>query len=158
MIRTNIPGFGELTLDCLALDFNGTLAVDGRVLPGAYPRLEQLAESLQVVVATADTFGTAQHSLRDLPLKMHVLERGQGSEAEQKLAFLQGLNPGRTAFVGNGRNDCLALEKAALGICVMQAEGACIQAVQAADILVPDISAALDLLLRPARLTATLRS
>ncbi|KAA3658736.1 MAG: ATPase P, partial [Chloroflexi bacterium] len=33
MIEVNIPDFGQLALDYLVLDFNGTLAVDGRLLP-----------------------------------------------------------------------------------------------------------------------------
>jgi soluble P-type ATPase len=50
------------------------------------------------------------------------------------------------------------LQVAGLGIAVAQSEGAAGQAVFAADVLVPDILAALDLLAHPLRLVATLRS
>ena len=60
--------------------------------------------------------------------------------------------------VGNGRNDRLMLQEAALGIAVLQAEGAAVEALLAADLVAPDILAALDLLLVPGALTATLRS
>jgi soluble P-type ATPase len=60
--------------------------------------------------------------------------------------------------VGNGRNDVLLLEKAALGICVVQLEGAAVISMQAADMVCVDINDALDLLLRSHRMTATLRN
>jgi soluble P-type ATPase len=34
MIALDIPGFGALRLEHLAVDFNGTLAIDGKLLPG----------------------------------------------------------------------------------------------------------------------------
>ena len=34
MIDISIPGFGPLRLECLVLDYNGTLACDGELLPG----------------------------------------------------------------------------------------------------------------------------
>ena len=47
---------------------------------------------------------------------------------------------------------------AALGIVVVQREGASVQALMAADVVVPDIRTALDLLAYPQRLVATLRA
>lgn len=58
----------------------------------------------------------------------------------------------------NGRNDHRMLEAAALGVAVLQGEGASVEALMAADVVVPDILAALNLLLLPQRLIATLRS
>lgn len=59
--------------------------------------------------------------------------------------------------VGNGANDARMLERAALGIAVLGPEGLALSCLQAADVVVPDILAALDLLLFPRRLVATLR-
>jgi soluble P-type ATPase len=50
------------------------------------------------------------------------------------------------------------LRAAAIGVAVLQAEGTAAAALQAADLVVPDINAALDLLLDPQRLIATLRT
>ena len=47
---------------------------------------------------------------------------------------------------------------AALGIGVVGFEGAAVDALQASDIVAPGIQSALDLLLNPLRLVATLRS
>jgi soluble P-type ATPase len=49
------------------------------------------------------------------------------------------------------------MDAAELGIAVAQAEGAAAQTLQAADLVVRDIADALDLLLHPQRLVATLR-
>ena len=51
----------------LYLDFNGTLAKDGRLRPGVAARLRKLAKRLKITVVTSDTFGTARRILRRLP-------------------------------------------------------------------------------------------
>lgn len=50
------------------------------------------------------------------------------------------------------------LDAAALGIAVLLQEGAAVQSLMVADIVCKEISLALDLLIHPLRLTATLRS
>ena len=50
------------------------------------------------------------------------------------------------------------LSKASLGIAVILAEGASTVSLKAADIVCSDIVSALELLMHPLRLTATLRS
>jgi len=59
--------------------------------------------------------------------------------------------------IGNGANDVLMLKQSAIGICVIGKEGASSEAVQHSDIVVYDINDALDLLLNPKRIIATLR-
>jgi soluble P-type ATPase len=59
MIEIDIPGFGELSLEHLVLDYNGTLAIDGYPVPGIEFRLQALSERLKLHVVTADTFGSA---------------------------------------------------------------------------------------------------
>jgi len=54
-------------------------------------------------------------------------------------------------------NDAGMLRAAGLGICVLSPEGTAGEAAQAADVLTPDIAAALALLHNPRRLVATLR-
>jgi soluble P-type ATPase len=74
-----------------------------------------------------------------------------------KAAYVRGLDPVSTACIGNGRNDRLMLRIAGLGIAVIQGEGAALETVREADIVVRDVRDALDLLLNPLRLVATLR-
>jgi len=50
------------------------------------------------------------------------------------------------------------LKAGALGICIMEAEGTSVQALQAADIVCRSAVEAINLLLHPKRLVATLRT
>jgi P-type E1-E2 ATPase len=147
-----IPGRAALELDHLLLDFTGTLSLDGALLPGVAERIEALAETLRVTVLTADTFGTARQALAGLPLEVRLIATGA-----DKLAFIEALGAGRVVAAGNGHNDAAMVSRAALGIAVIGPEGAAAELVGAADVVVTDILAALDLLLYPLRLAATLR-
>jgi soluble P-type ATPase len=155
MLDIRIPGRGAQSYRYLVLDLNGTLALDGALLPGVADRLRALSGLFGIQVITADTFGKAADSLRDLPLELMVLDaRARG---EVKAAAVEKLGGSRTIAVGNGSNDGAMLKEAALGIAVNGPEGCAREALLAADILAPDIRAALDLLLEPERLVATLR-
>jgi soluble P-type ATPase len=156
MIEISIPDFGELQLEHLVLDYNGTLAVDGRLLFGVRERLERLARQLTIHVITADTFGKAADYLAGMPCQLDILPPGRQDEAKRD--FVQELGVERCVCVGNGRNDRLMLQEAALGIAVLQEEGAATATLMAADIVSPDIQSALELLMQPLRLIATLRS
>ncbi|MGE4291039.1 MAG: HAD family hydrolase [Desulfovibrio sp.] len=155
MPDVDIPGFGRLRLEHLVLDFNGTLALDGALLPGVAEALCALAQRLTLHVVTADTHGGCAQALAGLPVRLTVLP--PGAEDEAKRNVLRGLGAAGCAAVGNGRNDALMLAEAGLGVAVVQGECACTEAVLAADMLAPDILSALELLLRPTRLVAGLR-
>ena len=155
MIEIAIPGSETLRLDHLVADFNGTLAVDGALLPGVADALRSLANRLTIHVVTADTFGRAHDALADLPIKLVILPPGQQDAA--KLHYAEGLGVQRCVGIGNGSNDRLLIAAAALGIAIVQGEGAAVQTLVSADVVVPDIGAALGLLLHPARVVATLR-
>ncbi len=156
MITIDIPGDDRLDLEHLVLDYNGTLACDGRLIDGVGKRLEKLAASLRVHVLTADSFGSAYEELDGYPCEVFVLPSTHQDRG--KLAYIRDLGLTSTVCVGNGRNDHLMLREARLGIAVCQQEGAAISTIQSADILCPDILSALDLLLQPVRLIATLRT
>lgn len=151
-----VPGWTTLRLEHLVLDFNGTLAVDGVLLPGVAEALPHLASRLDIHVVTADTFGTAREALAGLPVRLVVLTSGQKHD-EAKRRQVEQLGADRCVAIGNGRNDRLLLAAAALGIAVVQQEGAAVPTLLAADVVAPDIVSALGLLLHPSRLVATLR-
>jgi len=60
--------------------------------------------------------------------------------------------------IGNGVNDARMLRAAALGIAALGREGLATAALQAADVVVASIEDALDLVLQPERMAATLRA
>ena len=155
MIEIEVPGYRKLALQHLVLDYNGTLACHGTLLPGVRERLGVLADHLTVHVLTADTFGTARTGLGGVACELTILP--SAGQAEAKVAFVRGLGAEGAACIGNGMNDRLMLEASALGIAVIQEEGAASQTLLAAQVVCRDIRDALDLLLIPLRLAATLR-
>ncbi len=156
MLSIQVPGFGPLTLEHLVLDYNGTLAVDGVLLPGVNDTLNNLSDQLVIHVVTADTFGKAADGLDGVNCRLTVLEAG--SQDQAKVNFVNRLGADRTASIGNGRNDALMLGASALSVAVILGEGASMMSLNAADIVCTDIVSALELLMHPLRLTATLRS
>jgi P-type E1-E2 ATPase len=155
MLCIEIPGSTRLALEHLVLDYNGTLALDGTLLPGVGSALRDLSEQLAVHVITADTFGNVAQELQGLPLTLSVVPAEK--QDEHKKNYVEVLGANRCACIGNGRNDCLMLSCAAVGIAVMQQECAAAAALRCADIISPDIISALGLLQKPLRMVATLR-
>jgi soluble P-type ATPase len=155
MINIDIPGSGTLKLEHFVTDFSGTLSEDGIVLPGVREKLQALSEQLDIHVLTSDTFGMAKEELSGLNCRVHVLE-GEGHTA-QKEKYVLSLGAEKVAAAGNGNNDVLMLRAAAVGIAVCLKEGCSVKALEASRILVHSPIDAIDLLLFPRRLTATLR-
>jgi soluble P-type ATPase len=156
MVAVAIPGFKDLQLKYLILDYNGTLACQGELLAGVREKLEALAPKLEIHILTADTFGTAKGQVAQLPVRLSVI--GLGDQAQAKREYVGRLGCEHAVAIGNGRNDRVMLQDAALGIAVLEGEGAAVEALTAADVVAPGILAALDLLLAPDCLKATLRS
>ncbi|HDS16312.1 MAG TPA: ATPase P [Proteobacteria bacterium] len=156
-LALDIPGGIRLELQGLLCDMNGTLTVDGRLDASVAVGLRQLAERLNLYIMTADTFGTAALTFAELPVKLIAMPAGVPG-AVAKRDFLRTLGVATHAVLGNGYNDHLMLAEAAIGICVLGREGAHRLALTAADLLVPDPGAALELFLHPRRLLAGLRN
>lgn len=155
MIEIEIPGRKSLQLENLVLDLNGTIAVDGEIDIQLIDRLKELAKSLKLYIITAGTHGKLSQLKDTLGIDIHKIEPAK--EAEQKQTLIRDLGVDKTVAIGNGANDKLMLKDAAIGIAVMGAEGASIDTILSGDLMVKDAKDALDLLLKPKRLIATLR-
>lgn len=156
MIQINIPGYRQLDLEHLVLDFNGTIALDGIPLKNTFEILKILAEKLTIHVVTADTFGSVAGNLKDYPCKIKILS--EADQHLQKRAYVEKLGTTRVAAIGNGRNDREMLKVSALGIAVINEEGMGMEALLSADIVCRSVLEALELFIYPKRLVATLRS
>jgi P-type E1-E2 ATPase len=152
VLVVRIPEGPTLEIEHLVLDVNGTLTDRGELIDGVSRRLGQLRETLRLHLVSGDTFGTLEQVAQGLDLKPQRVTRGV-----EKAEIVRGLGAERCAVIGNGTNDVPALEVAALGIAVLGPEGASGAAVAAADIVCRSIEEALDLLLEPRALAATLR-
>lgn len=155
MLQVEIPGHDSLLIQHLLLDFNGSIAFDGKLIDGVQEALTCLAKDVEIHVITADTFGDASEQLEALPVKLTIIAGSNQDEAKQ--GYLSTLGNEMTVAIGNGRNDCLMLQDAAVGIAVIQGEGGAVASLQSADIICTNIVNALGLLLHPKRLIATLR-
>lgn len=155
MIEINIPGKGTLRIEHLVTDVNGTLAVDGLLMDGIARQILALRDRLEIHMLTANTHGKQAEINRQLDLEAHIIESGR--EAEQKADFVRKLGADTVVAIGQGANDANMLKAAGVGIAVMSAEGLAVETLNAADLLMPDTSAALALLEKPVRLIASLR-
>jgi soluble P-type ATPase len=159
MITVTIPGGETLKLEYLVLDYNGTLALDGFLIPGVADLLTKLSENLKIHVITADTFCLAAQGLEGLPVELKVLSpKEQQDQAIEKLVYVNLLGADNVFAIGNGLNDNLMVSASALGIAIIGPEGASKTTIMGADIICPDIKTALSLLLNPLRIVATLRN
>jgi soluble P-type ATPase len=132
-IEIHIAGWGNMEIENIALDL----------------------KTVKVYVLTADTQGTASEEISDM--EAELLKVSEEDSAEVKLRVLKSFAPEKTVVIGNGNNDHLTLREIALGIAVLGDEGMSVSTMKHADILVKNISDAIDLFLKPKRLIATLR-
>jgi soluble P-type ATPase len=118
-------------------------------------RLRQLAKRITICVVTGDTTGTARESVAGLPLSLEIVAGER--QAEAKLEFASQFKREAIVAIGNGRNDRDLIASAGLSICIIGEEGCSPETLLNADVVCADIHDALDLLLTPRRLVATLR-
>lgn len=154
MIEIHIPGRDTLRIDHLVLDFNGTIAADGKLIEGVQERLQALLPLVDIHVLTADTYGTAQAQCGLIGLTVETFPRD--GAAKYKKAAVERLSG--VCAIGNGYNDVPMFDRAELAVAVVEREGMCASLLLHADVLVNSITDALELLLKPDRLRATLRS
>jgi len=150
-----IPNYRTLELTHLVLDYNGTLAKDGRLIEENKALLKTLSRHYTIHVITSDTFGTVQAEVKGLDVTLKVLQ--SDDHTAEKAAYVQTLQAEHCIAIGNGNNDRFMLQRAALGIALIGDEGCSTQTLIQSDIACKDICDALELLHYPKRLIATLR-
>jgi len=155
VIELNIPGRNPLRLQHLVMDVNGTLAVDGQLIEGIAKRIALLRDRFTIHLLTADPHG--RQAVIDQQLNLTAVRIHPGSDAEQKAEYVRKLGAENVAAIGQGANDAAMLKEAALGICVMSQEGAATETLLSADLIMPNVTAALELLDKPLRIVASLR-
>lgn len=154
-MRIDIPGWGNIDIENIVIDMNGTVATDGSVPLDVKEKINSLSGQAKIYILTADTQGTANKEISGMNAELIKIA---GEDSKQgKLDFLKTLDLEMTVAIGNGSNDQLILKEAALGIAVLGNEGVSVSAIKSADIVAKNVQQALDLLLKSKRLIATLR-
>jgi P-type E1-E2 ATPase len=151
-----IPGFGELRIKYFVMDYNGTLAIDGKLSDETKVLLNKLSEKIEIHIITADTFGMAKKGLKGVKCKLTILS-GE-NQAEKKGEYIKKLGKEFTIAFGNGRNDRFMVKEARLGIALLQEEGGAVETLLNSDIIIKDIIDGLSMFMNIKRVIATLRS
>lgn len=155
MLNLKIPGCKNLGVNKIVFDLNGTLACDGQLIKGVKEGINNLAQSFDIYILTADTFGTAADLLKDLKAELVIIDTDNGSRF--KADFVENLGRKSVIAVGNGNNDAQMLKNAELGIAVLGPEGAAREAFLGAAMFCHQINDVFEILAHPKRLKATLR-
>ena len=151
----DIPNFKMVNITDIVCDYNGTIAKDGKVLPQIKALFEQLSEEYTLHVITADTFGSVHAQLKEYGTTIKVLS--SDNHTEEKAQYIKTLGADNCIAIGNGNNDKEMLLSAAIGISILGDEGCAKDALLNSDLMCKSVSEALELLLHPKRLVATLR-
>lgn len=152
-MQYNIKKRGNLEIDTLVLDLNGTLSVNGQIPEGAKERIDKLRElGFKIILFTGDQRGNAEQLCGELGIEFKVAQ----SSAEKEAEMLK-LDTQKCAAIGNARIDIGTFKHARLSILTLQAEGIHTACIQQVDIIVPSILDALDLFINKDSLCGTLR-
>ena len=156
MLQLNFDNRKDLELENLILDYNGTIAFQGKTIAGVKEKLSKLSEILDIYIVTADTYGTVREEFKDHSINIEITgDKLTGTKYKKE--FVENLGAAKTISIGNGANDRLMLKESGLSLAIIGGEGASLKTVLKADILVRDILEGLDLLLNTDSLKATLR-
>jgi soluble P-type ATPase len=150
-----IPNYKTVDLKNIVCDYNGTIAKDGKLLNGVGELFKKLTKDFKVFVITADTFGSVQKELQGFDIEIIVLKSTH--HTVEKKDFLNSIGAQNSIAIGNGNNDSLMLQEANISIALMGDEGCSVKTLKNADIVCKNILDALELIIYPKRLIATLR-
>ena len=152
-MKFTIPGVGELTINTIILDLNGTISVGGQLVDGVKDRIQQLkTQGYRIVFFTGNTRNDADDLAAELGIEWRLAK-----SAADKATAAQDFDPSTAVSIGNGRIDLELMKAVKLGIVTLQAEGVHVETLLSCDIVIPTITDALDLFLDQDRLVATLR-
>ena len=155
MLNLEIPGRGEIHLEHLVTDVNGTIAVDGKLIVGVVEYFKRIGKFLNIHMITANTHG--QQKFIDEEMELQAIILNQGNETQQKTQYVNELGSDKVIAFGQGSNDSGMLKEAEIGVSVLSAEGLSLEAFLNSDLVVPDILSGLALLENPNRILASLR-
>ncbi len=156
MIEIKIPGSGILKIKYFVMDYNGTLATDGKLIAGLKEILNKLAEYVEIHIITADTFGKAREELKGVNCNLEILP--SENQMEAKRDYVKKLGREFCVAFGNGKNDSLMVKEAKFGISILGEEGTYKDTLMNSNLFFKSIVDALRFFIEKKRLIATLRS
>ena len=81
MISIEIPGWGNIGIENIVLDLNGTIATDGKIPLEVKEKINILSQQVKIHILTADTQGTAAEEVRDIRVELIRITEEKSKEA-----------------------------------------------------------------------------
>lgn len=151
-----ILGRDSMEAENIVFDYNGTIAVDGKLINGVEELINKLAECVNIYILTADTYGTVEKECKGINGKVMTFPKENAGESKRDI--VKELGGVKTICLGNGFNDILMFEEAVLSIAIVEGEGASGKLLAKADIVSRSILEALKMILNKNMIKATLRN
>lgn len=153
-MKYDVPEVGEIEINTIVFDLNGTLQVQKQIPDGVKERLQKLTEmGMEMVFFTGDARGNAHLIAEELGISFKKCVNGA-----EKEAAMSDYDPETTAAIGNARIDIGTFKNAKLAIGTLQAEGIHVGILEHIDVLVPSIVDALDFFIDDGAFRGTMRT
>lgn len=152
----NIQNFGLCKISNIILDLNGTINFFGKRPDELLKYITKLKEHFKIFIISANIRGDLPQIAEELSVNYKQIQPSN-SDQEGKLKILMEIGADESIVVGNGNNDVKTLSAAKIGIAVIGLEGASINAILAADIIVTNPIDAFKIILDEKAMNATLR-
>ncbi|WP_353097239.1 ATPase P [Tissierella praeacuta] len=156
MLIYEIPGRDNIEVQNIVFDYNGTIAVNGKLINGAMELINKLSEYVNIYILTADTYGTVEKEC--IGINGKVLTFPKENAGQSKKEIVKDLGGDRTICLGNGFNDIPMFEESVLSLAIIEEEGTSGKLLAKADIATRSIIEALTILLNRNMIKATLRN
>lgn len=156
MLIYDIPGSGEIKIQSIVFDYNGTVAVDGKLINYVKEAMPKLKEVANIYILTADTYGSVREECSGLGIEVKTFPKENAGLFKKKI--VEDLGAETTMCIGNGVNDIEMFKICGLSIATIEEEGASGKLLAHADIVVKSIKNAVELILSGDRVRATLRN
>lgn len=154
-MKIDIPNYKNIEIKNIVLDFNGTIAKDGKLVDDISYLIYQLSQKFNIFVITADTNNSVKQELVSLHVKIVILK--SKNHTKEKMKFIKSLNKKSVVSIGNEANDSKMLKNSAIGIAILGDEGCATKTLLNSTLTCKNIFEALELFLYPKRIIATLR-
>lgn len=154
MIEIDIPGKGKYNIENVVFDYNGTLALDGKMNRKTTENIKKLSELVRVYILTADTYGDVKECCEGLPINLKTFPKDNASICKKEIVDKL---KGQTVCVGNGFNDIEMFKISDLSICILDTEGCSGKLIAQSDIVLKSIEDSFEMLFNKNRIKATLR-
>jgi len=152
-MKYNPTNIGEIELDRILVDLNGTLSVYGEIEESTKALIEQLKNAgFEIYLISGNGRGDVDQMAKQVGVQFF-----EATTSEEKEQVASQLDNGKCVAIGNGRIDIGMFNHAKIRIATLQSEGIHTGIIPFIDIIVPSIDDAFRLLLDIKAFEGTMR-